>query len=85
MSFIHEYYGEKGSRILYAANLCMKAIEKSGLSQSEALEVPSCLASIIERSNQLSANKAPFSPKYLKIMADGRCGLEIIDLETPDD
>lgn len=72
------------TRILDAANLYMKVIEEAGLSQNEALEVPMCLEGIIERSNYLSCDEAPFKAARVKIENDGNCGYALIDLDRAD-
>lgn len=78
---LYQYVGEERSRILDAANLCMKIIEEAGLSKNEALDVPSLLEGIIKRSNRLMADKEPFRAQRVKVKPDGDGGIEIIDLD----
>lgn len=78
---LFQYASEERSRILDAANICMKAIEESGLSKNEALDVPALLEGIIKRSNQLMADKEPFKAQRVKVEHDGYGGIAIIDLD----
>lgn len=78
---LFQYAGKERSRILDAANLCMKTIEEAGLSKNEALDVPALLEGIIKRSNQLMADKEPFKAHRVKVEHDGNGGIDIIDLD----
>ena len=63
-------------QIRNAVNLCLDAIESSGISATDALEIPASLESAIKRSNDFSLSNSKFKPTHIDVeIADGTISL----------
>lgn len=68
--------------IVSAVNLCMEALEKSGISADRATLVPDCLASAILCSNQIVLQDAAFKGAEIEVK-EVNGGYDVIPKELP--
>lgn len=69
--------------IRHAVNLCMKAIEESGISAERAALIPECLAQAIDCGNDMILSGTTFKSYDISAQPDGRGGVKVFPTSLP--